>query len=578
MNTIYERIDIASERRVQAMLDRVQFEDLYETAVEVFLREPPQITEVAPLTEEQKIVAACGVRGLAFALDGKRRDQFFTKAVETEDGYFETSTDAVVRYPLAHSAPVNPDIQQKIEALGSQLLNEAFLVLGTDVKPQIKRFRAAETAEEQKAVLDWLDERCGRIRDLNRTSPDPTEITYHPSQLSPKLIGQYPHHNLTPTCLGFGIITASFLRQCGATTLQAGVANTHYDTLRKHYYYAASRTHNDAAANGFASIEKASLEAAEWGIFDYKDIGFHVATYTQLIDGTWYCVDPNYRLSYQLDEFDTDMIQDAFEDLTEMSSLAKGVEIPVQLGHASASQSFVETLRIVRKLEIDTAPLAEILTDHDTESLPYKVFVEIAEQIGRMQGLSEETHINSVLNIMSVVDSEVIYEDAHIYGYWTEFTTALDRHVMHKMDVDEFIRLCREDPAFLQRRLEEIQMLPTLALQGLLAREMDDFRQGLTDQKNKHEFVEVGLPDYRIGCAVLSDLAVYTQAPLSPQFLLSYWPSRVPITETRATEHLDGAKTLDYNMAWSTHTDFYYPQQCGIIERHSSGKSADTEE
>ena len=97
MNTIYERIDIASERRVQAMLDRVQFEDLYETAVEVFLREPPQITEVAPLTEEQKIVAACGVRGLAFALDGKRRDQFFTKAVETEDGYFETSTDAVVR-------------------------------------------------------------------------------------------------------------------------------------------------------------------------------------------------------------------------------------------------------------------------------------------------------------------------------------------------------------------------------------------------------------------------------------------------------------------------------------------------
>lgn len=580
MKNTYERVDLASERRVQAMIDRARFEDLYDTAVDVFLSKPPEITEPKVYSQEELVVAACGVRGLAVALDCKRREQVFTDAAEDEDGGFYISTDSVVRYPQAFSTPVDLDIQQKIENLGSGLLDEAYLVLGTEVKPMVERYRAATTPQEQVAVLEWLNKLCIHIGDAERrdATGDDDDYIYHPARLSPKLIGQFPHNALTPTCLGFGIIVESFLKKAGAIQLQGGVANTHYDSLRKYYFSEATETYHMARAGGFNSIEASSLEAAEWGAFDYTNIGFHAATYTRLMDGSWYCVDPNYRLGYQLDEFDTGLLQNAYKDLIEISGIAKGIEIPVSFGHRSVSVVISETLDLVRPFQLDFSTIRPLLVSDDAESLAFRVFSEIAKQVAGIQQQTEDTSVKSLLRVMENIDTEIINEDVHAFGYWQEFIAGWDKHVLHGLDVETMVSRCKQDPHFLRRRLEDVQLLPVVALQGMLAREMDNFKNKITDNKNKHDFVEVGLPEYRTGCAVLSDLAVYTHALLSPQFFLSYWPGHVPITETAGTAGLDRVRTLENNMEWLDHTDFYYPQQCGIIKKHFSGKQADSEE
>lgn len=578
MNDIYERADRRSERRVQSMIDHAHFNDLYDLATDVFLTIPPEIVDAQEPSLEQQIVAACGVRGLAVALDLKRRHQVLNEHEDAEDNTFMIGTDSAVRYPQAFSAPVDLDIQQKIESLGAGLLDEAYLVLGTDVKPQIERYRTATSAEEQIAVLEWLDTRCVQMTEPNRDRVSPGDFAYHPSRLSPKLIGRYPHNNLTPTCLGFGIITASFLKQAGAPVLQGGVVNTHYDSLRKYYYFEASETYYEAKHQGFNSVANASFKAADWGLFGYTDTGFHAASYARLMDGSWYCLDPNYHLSYHLDDHDSELLQKAYDDLNDIGTISKGVEIPVRLGHSSASVTISECLDEVRPYKMDTSGFENLLTDDDIQSLPYRVFEEVAKQIQHLHDRTEDTASKTLLYVMTLTDSESVYADQHAYGYWEEFQAAFVKHVMHGMDIDSFVERCRSDRSFLLRRVEDIQLLPTLALQGLLARELDHFRDGFTESKNKHEFIEVGLPDYRVGCSALSDLAVYTQAPLSPQFFLSYWPSRIPVTETRGTQSRDKVGVLETNMLWLETTDFHYPQQYGIIKRHLSGKPVDSKE
>lgn len=578
MSDIYARADRNSERRIQASIDGVHFNELYQTAVEVFLRTAPEDSLDAELTESQRIVALCGVRGLAAALDGSRRDQYFTPYDEGEDGQsFFISTDSIIRHPRAFSASLDPNIQNKIEALGAGLLKEAYTVLGTDAKPHVEMYRNATTVEEQIAVLEWLDKRCRQISTLEKSSTG-DNIDYHPARLSPKLVGQFPHNKLKPTCLGYGIIIASFLSQAGAPVLHAGIANTHYDTLRTFYYDEAVNTYHDALGAGQPTIAEAAKKAHTWGKEDYKDVGFHVANYTRLLDGSWYGVDPNYNLSRQLSVEDSKRVQHAYEDLTEVSALAKGVEIPVRFVHNSASVTILEVLDAARSHTFDLSEIRRILTGDDTESLSYRVYKELATQYLDLQEDNTSPEAERLLQFLSPVDGEVESNGLFSLNYCSEFLAAWDTHVQHGMDTDDMMALCKNDQNFLQRRLEDIQMLPTLALQGLLACELDNFVAGITKYKNKHEFVEVGLPAYRIGCSVLSDLAVYTDAPLSPQFFLSYWPSRVPATETRGAVARDRTGVLRANMIWLDHTDFFYTQQYGIIKRHLADNPPGTKE
>jgi hypothetical protein len=90
------------------------------------------------------------------------------------------------------------------------------------------------------------------------------------------------------------------------------------------------------------------------------------------------------------------------------------------------------------------------------------------------------------------------------------------------------------------------------------------------------------LPTYRIGAAVLSDLAAYTVDEIPPSFWLTYWPSHISLAEHIDSEFTSSAQTelqkeiarYINNVDW-TYNNIYDIVE-SILEQEEEGGEEDT--
>ena len=147
-----------------------------------------------------------------------------------------------------------------------------------------------------------------------------------------------------------------------------------------------------------------------------------------------------------------------------------------------------------------------------------------------------------------------------LFGY--VFPDAVDHKGMPKA-----LARCKTDEQYLRRRAEDLSLLPLYNMVSLsvgytnATASRDDFPRA-------HAVYEVGLPAYRIGAAVLSDLASMMGSDLPPAFWLSYWPSHISLAEhAKSTDYSDGQNELIMQTAEQINDSgwTYYPLH-GIIK------------
>jgi hypothetical protein len=102
-------------------------------------------------------------------------------------------------------------------------------------------------------------------------------------------------------------------------------------------------------------------------------------------------------------------------------------------------------------------------------------------------------------------------------------------------DEQKMLERCRKDPAYLERRIDDIALLPLLSLIPAhiqLIEELITTNHLAGIRKNYHYALEAGLPAMRIGSAVMSDFATYlAPGEIAPSTWNGNWGSRIPITE-----------------------------------------------
>lgn len=579
-----ERVaDIRSERRIDAAVDRAFFDELYELAVDTCLSSEPVIVPKST-TERAQLLRVLGTKGLGVAMDCFKTPELF-EPIDTEhpDGndFFYVTETSPMRYPGAFNAEASPRIQEKIEAFGTGLLNEAYLVLGTDVKPMVRRFCEAQTDDEQIEVLEWLHKRCQAMtaRQWRRIyaasfgyvkgeTPKEREENafYHPIRLSPKAIGTYPHNTLEPTCLAISMITSSFASQAGAEQLHAGVMKTRDETLYDSYLECMTLCAQRAHEAGIIDLRDHIAQKIVAGQEKYTNIGFHAVTLIKLRSGSWYCIDPNYNRKYVLDERDGNDVEDAYQQLMSFDDDAPGLELSVSLEHSSVISAIGNTLDDIDEFIIDERALQEILMSDDPESLPHRI-------CGLIEGSLAARSGNDVVKIspglqellgtsLDLDEAETVFHKSFV-NYWLKF-------VLDNMDPSELLERCRENSAFREIIVKRTKYIPFLALLGCAAGVYDLEREAKDmNDARYHDILEIGRPAYRIGCAVLSDFATYCGSNLSPSFWYTYWPSKIPITETLSIEAMTRSSAMkqmmDANATWARLLPFTYYHQNGII-------------
>lgn len=234
-NSLPDNDSYDTQRFMDSLLDKLKFDDLYQTAWQMCLDAPlPASSRSAEKSPLHDLTSKLGIRGIGTVYDCTVPG---ANALPVESLLIKKyATDSLLRDPTAFCDCYDPDVTQKIEAFGAKVINEAYYCLGFDVDAEIERFKTAETVDEQFEVLDWLLERVTNIgrgkTDLDEheeevdTDTQSSLYFYHPIRLSPKALGTYPNEHLSPTCLMKSILIASFLERTGANYMNAGVMMT----------------------------------------------------------------------------------------------------------------------------------------------------------------------------------------------------------------------------------------------------------------------------------------------------------------------------------------------------------------
>ncbi len=587
-------IDVASERRIGAMFDELHFKGVYDLAVEACLRQLPEIKPVP--VDGRDVLHRLGMRGVSTALNCLANPGYYAGGEQEspDNSKFYISPTSPVRYPRAFGDTLQPRVQEKIYRFGEGLLAEAYLTLGTDVHGQIEAYKAAETDEEQIQILEWLHRRMKamtkrdqdqealsqqqRQKELGEAYDPNEEYFYHPIRLSPKAVGQFPHHNISPTCLGISVITSSFAEQVGARHLHAGVMMTHHESLNDLFSESLMENAYNTLQAGSDVLALEMYRAYLKAIKDRPDRGMHAVTLIQLKSGCWYVVDPNYNASYKFEERESGVIEAAATTLQNYSStLPYGIELDVDLCHRSSAATVFNMLHHDDKdHEFDDDRLRDLLTSHDSESLAARAY-DIFCSSGFRVGTDEDADKHQ--RLLFDPDTAIGYDTHDQPRFFDNFDKYWQRYVLWGMSNEQMMTRCRQDEAFLVRRIEDIKQLPWVALSGVIASMANDHPYHLryNDRYVRyHDVLEVGEPAYRIGCAVLSDFSSYCDTKLSPSFWLTYWPSKVSVTETSGYR-AEGCQRsrIKTAMGWLGLTKVAYYSQYGIIKRFEKQQPAE---
>ena len=547
--------------------DRLNFSDLLALASEVCLsRELVVDIDICEDTFERRLIEKLGSRGLGLALDSVAGELRYDPTVsciadeinETEDDDM-IGTYAPLRTPDSFGVSLDMEVQSQIRSFGEALLDEAFLALGSDVEAYIESFKAAKDTEEQMTVLQWLDERLRAITTDERND----DKFYHPIHLSPKLLGSYPDHAFTPTCLGKSIIAASFLHQTGAPLLHAGamVVGDEYDyalvsNAARHAY-----EHDSIRADSIFSGRL--LEAAENTYYDVEnDPGFHAGACVRMLDESWYLIDANFG-SAAFDEEMSAGLSKAHADIDEFKRMGIPIERVVQDAHMTAVECGLNGMHDARVL-IEDGEIQSMLRDSHPDDIwmtLYKWTVHKMLSMHDHEGV-EAAMMHMVL-VKDVMNEGLIFSDINRSTVLLEsFDTMFRKYVLWGMDQDEFLERASTDAAFFVRRVDDIAALPMLTMYESLS-VLYDVHAG--EDKGVYQALEIGDPAHRVGAAVLSDFASYCGDDMSYAFWVSNWPGRVPITERLGPQD----EPLDFslghnNLSWLS-IILRYTKQNGIV-------------
>lgn len=528
-------------RRIDTSRHPQLFGELVDFASEVLLGRPLEITPFSPSESiEAKIVAQLGTRGISMALD--MIDNPITMDFY-ESSFRETDLkdDTIIRIDSSLrtgserlSDPVNFEIIDIAKQFGKELLKDAYLALGPGVEKQLHRMRHAKNVEQQIAVINWLESRFDAIKALdveNKDEDKPNEngaYSFNPLRLSRRFTGDYPNIHTKPTCLGISIIAASFFEHAGMTHLHAGVlhdiTNTGVgflsDTMR-------IGLENLTAIHPYKLNLPVALavvsKVIEFETNMAQDAGYHAANYLKMIDGSWYQFDPNFKATLPINTSPTSSRLDvAYEEISSLQDIAPGIERTIASLILTIPNQLYEWQDAIEWSYLPEDKIREIMMNDESilDNLTSLACQHIIEHYAAFYPEIARNNIDLLLerNILS----EAARTTIHKYVLW------------ESKDLAQFSQRCMDDPQFLSRRLEDMQLAQHFIIPAAILDSLHNISP--KEAGAPHSAFELGDPATRIGFSVLGDFATFFDSRLPANFWTSHWPSKIPITETLSLE------------------------------------------
>ncbi len=540
-------------------------------------------------TEQGRLLRRLGLWGVRAVFETHAEMQLYGETLTNNP---VNSSDFLVTPNLFTASP-DKNIQDHIEAFGRAVLEDTFKILGSDAPGKVEEFKLAETQDEQHPVLVWLADRINDIRKApNRqfreeihaiaarvdeatdeflrdreqnvatqdsvneetnsqnqatNTQDPTETDFnfaedaqvnddyyfHPTRLSPKLMGVYPDNRLVPTCLGGSLLVASFLEKAGASYLHSGVMHTATDAGRVDLIVNAEwiLEYLDTLPAAQAAKPKDVIGQLHDKLFEILEVnrGHHAAVITQLVDGSWTYIDPNYHTLITMPK-ESEPAKDvtaAYEFLKEIDSHIAGTEAVHFNGYGMQARFYTEMLERIDTVEFSDEWYARYakLAAYSKDALePLRMFL-LAYLTVDSTG-EDETAIDELTNNV-VLPHLKISKEKYIEGVMNGILQEYAFPDVAEQDRRTYFRACAEN----FERHPEFKSGLQVAARFLVLKLMQDFNNAYAVIPTIHATSEVALPHYRIGASVLSDFAVYCGDDLPGSFWTTYWPSHISFND-----------------------------------------------
>ena len=451
-----------------------------------------------------------------------------------------TQTDVRAEQPIGLT--VNPEITKTIEQFGADMLEEAFECLGEAGLIFLELFMSARTSSAKIDVCLALEELVDKIaRNATHQFEDEDKYTfrYSPIRLAPKIIGVHPDNLVATTCLGKSILTASFFVKAGVPVLHGGVIlSAQHDVL---IIQAETIRQIQAQENHPDHIIPVKLEEDLENVRQRnkkvvrRHSGFHAATFVKIEEGSWMQFDPNYG-SAKITHEDAAQLDKTYSALSTIRKLASSstearlelgtsgeyffTELAKEVGSALPTQQEVDDLLLhVPSCEVYSVIIEKIflpilpswITDIDGNGDITKELLKRGIDISLRPGRNEKAYYIQMLL-------------AQIIGNYV-FTDAKEG------DILKSIERCKTDSAYRKRRVDDLCILPLILVLTLESAWFEIKKSELGPGGLGHPCMDLGLPEYRIGTSVLSDIAVHYGDELPLSTWLAYWPSDVSLAE-----------------------------------------------
>ena len=536
------------QARLVELMAPVHFQELLELAEEVCLTHPPEYPETVDVSGEAAIVSQLGTRAIKSALELHLNMSYIpeeeTKDNNDDDTLRQIRIDSPIKTPIDYSNGTDFNVLAKAEAFGAQIIKESFKILGQDAYKRADDFRNASDVEDQYKIIDWLNDRLRYISSHYINSDNQSIFTFdedttaeerafffHPMRLSPKLTGTFPNNSQAPTCLGVSIIATSFFKRAGADTLHADVTSRaiEYDRLGALSLFNSLDNELEPRLN----IELPErIQNSLYGVEDqiikgvFKPEAQHAAVYVRLSNEEWLQFDSNFYSTLLVERPSTiDELNMSYQMLTELSGTAPGLEI--KQGHVEYSIGTLAN-RIFKAITPDQLSL---LSERASANIPKESPESFAQHIFDtcidpfFEASSDDEMLSDCLYIFkSAALVNGSGETIHLYD--KTYHDLFSKYVLWGESPDVVVDRMAIDENYRKNRVADIVNLPFVILASVTARSLnhDGFQK-------LHSTIEVGLPEQRIGLAVLSDFAAYTNSPLPASFWASHWPGAVSVIE-----------------------------------------------
>lgn len=573
------------QRELETLADTTRFEQLFQMAQDIYLSKPlPDIEHQPDTSPETQLITQLGTRGLRSAYE-------ISEKIEQPPKDMEGALSLLPHtLPDLFSDSIDRNALEKAHQLGAAMSEEMFAILGSDAPEAAELFRQASSDDEQMAILSELLVRIQAITDAKINTEEiadsDAQTTYSPIRLSAKALGIYPDHRATPTCLGTTIAAAGFLAHAGARYLHAGVMESYQNykvrTAARHLSIipgAVERLYGEPANPLYNEGISKTVQEMRTDTAEHR--GYHACLLIQLHSGAWALFDPNFntlarisdeetperklrKLTYQAKRASRAFLKDPNDETEKDEADDEDVLIAASITKAA---DFLESMK-------DSAPgleLSQSLGEKPHVSTAYMSIIRKLQPVSHetirkklLEDEADEATITSLFHVATAnfppLKSEYVDQHTRLYNL---FSKQFVKYVLDGMPIDTFLLHCRSDSYFLDRAVTTIRQLPCMALASEMLQALS---VESTPINAPHPYVEIGLPDIRIGLAALSDLATFTNTSPSPSFWLSNWPSLIPVTEA---VHLDAPQQSQQEHLFIHN---YHVLQKSLRYDHSYGK------